>query len=428
MNKAYELIAMMSEEKLMKTREQLVQGGIEDNDFKCLLLDHLVDMNSQLKVIRGDITKVQQSVDECNANTALALEKIKKLEARVEYLENNLATLKSENVTLSSHMKLQQEKCLKLEAQSRRENLVLDGIAESTPDDCLSKVKHIFTNIMKVQNVNEIKIERCHRLGPRLPNMTRPRPVIFKFNWFEDRQRVWASRQKLKGTNYWISEDFPQEIRDRRRVLQPIAKKARDDGMTASLSIDRLLINHKSYTTDNLHTLPANLKPSKVATPDITDTITAFFHPASPLSNFHNAEIEIERRKYAHVEQYYQKEKAVFANDPDTALKIMQTSSPYKCYTLGKGISVDKTKWNENAALQVMKKACMAKFTQHKQLQTFLLGTDERTLVEGNPRDLFWGAGLSVRDPLLKNQTQWKGKNHLRKILMEVRSSLKDCN
>ena len=102
-----------------------------------------MDISSSL---HSNITKVQQSVDECNANTALALEKIKKLEARVEYLENNLATLKSENVTLSSHMKLQQEKCLKLEAQSRRENLVLDGIAESTPDDCLSKVKHIFTN------------------------------------------------------------------------------------------------------------------------------------------------------------------------------------------------------------------------------------------------------------------------------------------
>ena len=129
----------------------------------------------------------------------------------------------------------------------------------------------------------------------------------------------------------------------------------------------------KTYTTDTLNTLTADLNPAMVATPDITASTTAFFHPASPLSNFHRAEIEIDRKKYAHVEQHYQKEKAVSANDPDIALKIMQTSVPFRCYTLGKSTGIDLAKWHENVALQVMKKACLAKFTQHKQLQTFLL-------------------------------------------------------
>ena len=327
---------------------------------------------------------------------------------------------------MNSNLKIVQEKCIRLEAQSRRDNLVLDGITESTPEDCLSKVKHVFMNVMKINDTDKIKIERCHRIGPKQAMHSRPRPVIFKFNCYEDRQRVWSARQRLKGTNYWLSEDFPQEIRDRRRVLQPIAKKARDDGKKASLIVDRLLINGESFTVDNLNNLPADLNPARVATPSIKENITAFFRPASPLSNFHSSEIEIDGRKYAHVEQFYQKEKAVFANDPDAALKIMQTNDPYKCYTIGKGVRVDRAKWHEKAALQVMKKACTAKFSQHKHLHKFLLETREKTLVEGNPRDSFWGAGLSVRDQLLKNTTTWKGKNHLGQILVEVRSSIKD--
>ena len=73
-----------------------------------------------------------------------------------------------------------------------------------------------------------------------------------------------------------------------------------------------------------------------------------------------------------------------------------------------------------------MKKACMAKFEQHKHLQTFLTNTGDKTLVEGNQRDSFWGAGLSVRDPLLKEKTKWKGQNHLGQILMDVRATFKE--
>ena len=66
-----------------------------------------------------------------NTNSTRALEEIRKLESRVESLENKLEASKSENATLTSSIKLLQEKCIRLVAKTRRENLVLDEITEN---------------------------------------------------------------------------------------------------------------------------------------------------------------------------------------------------------------------------------------------------------------------------------------------------------
>ena len=71
--------------------------------------------------------------------------------------------------------------------------------------------------------------------------------------------------------------------------------------------------------------------------------------------------------------------------------------------------------WKE-VRVQVMKKALVAKFTQHDDLRQLLIGTRKRKLVEQSPYDTFWGDG-GPRDG--------SGKNQLGKLLMEVREELK---
>ena len=61
-----------------------------------------------------------------------------------------------------------------------------------------------------------------------------------------------------------------------------------------------------------------------------------------------------------------------------------------------------------------MKKALVAKFTQHDGLRQLLVGTGKRKLVERSPYDTFWGDG-----------GDGSGKNQLGKLLMEVREELK---
>ena len=72
-----------------------------------------------------------------------------------------------------------------------------------------------------------------------------------------------------------------------------------------------------------------------------------------------------------------------------------------------------------------MEQIVSAKFAQNQHLQDILVSTDNRTLVEGNPKDPYWGAGLSIYDEQIWDQTKRPGQNHLGRILMNIRESYK---
>ena len=63
----------------------------------------------------------------------------------------------------------------------------------------------------------------------------------------------------------------------------------------------------------------------------------------------------------------------------------------------------------------IMLKALRAKFTQNDHLKDLLLGTKQRELVEHTSNDTYWGDG-----------GDGSGQNKLGKLLMQVRTELKD--
>ncbi|KAK3720305.1 hypothetical protein QZH41_020386 [Actinostola sp. cb2023] len=94
--------------------------------------------------------------------------------------------------------------------------------------------------------VQEISIERAHRIGKRNPYPShKPRPIIAKFSFFKDQQYVLSKSRSLAGTNYGISEDYPKEIVEIRKSLIPLMKEAKKNGQRAKLVLDKLYIDGK---------------------------------------------------------------------------------------------------------------------------------------------------------------------------------------
>lgn len=122
-----------------------------------------------------------------------------------------------------------------LDGQSRRNNLVFEGIEES-PDEgwaeAEEKVKALLME--KLQLPWDIELERAHRAakwnGFR-PNADKPRPIVAKFLRFKDRSTVLEKAKKLKGTNSFINEDFTKAVRQKRRDLLPALKAACEHGV-----------------------------------------------------------------------------------------------------------------------------------------------------------------------------------------------------
>jgi hypothetical protein len=68
----------------------------------------------------------------------------------------------------------------------------------------------------------------------------------------------------------------------------------------------------------------------------------------------------------------------------------------------------------EAVKVGVMRRAVLAKFTQHEVLRALLLSTGDAKIVERTETDAYWGDGGDGR-----------GKNMLGRLLMEIREQLR---
>lgn len=74
----------------------------------------------------------------------------------------------------------------------------------------------------------------------------------------------------------------------------------------------------------------------------------------------------------------------------------------------------------------IAKRGVKAKFAQNEDIQNVLLSTGNELLVECSPNDKKWGIGIDINDSDRFNVSNWKGKNLLGRILMEVREELRE--
>ena len=71
-----------------------------------------------------------------------------------------------------------------------------------------------------------------------------------------------------------------------------------------------------------------------------------------------------------------------------------------------------------------MRTAVTAKFSQNRDLAECLKKSEKNIIVEANPSDSFWGAGLALEDKNIWKMDLWKGGNKLGMILSELRDHL----
>ena len=138
--------------------------------------------------------------------------------------------------------------------------------------------------------------------------------------------------------------------------------------------------------------------------------ITSFQGEYRWLSNFHRCRIIFEGREYPSSEHAYV---AAKTTEESRRRYISYLSTPGAAKRYGRKFTL-RPDWDD-IKLDVMYQIVKAKFTAHKDLAIKLVGTGDVELVEGNTwGDVFWG------------KCRGHGKNHLGKILMQVREELKD--
>ena len=134
--------------------------------------------------------------------------------------------------------------------------------------------------------------------------------------------------------------------------------------------------------------------------------------PYGYFSNFSLHPIRIKGKYYATVEHFFQSQKF---KGKDWEVKIIKALTPMKAAEMGrtrKKRIVDN--WDRKKD-NIMFEGVLAKFEQNTDLKTLLLNTGDAEIIEHCYEDSYWGDG-----------GDGKGKNKLGKILMKVRTILRN--
>ncbi len=134
--------------------------------------------------------------------------------------------------------------------------------------------------------------------------------------------------------------------------------------------------------------------------------------------------IDIDGTVYNCCEQYMMAKKALLFGDTETLSAIMKTDSAKEQQALGRQVSnFNAITWDKHK-YGIVWFANYLKFSQHDDLATRLLETNNKVLAEASPYDLVWGIGFAAEDANALNIEAWTGKNLLGQVLMSIREAL----
>ncbi|XP_063381273.1 uncharacterized protein LOC134667795 [Cydia fagiglandana] len=186
------------------------------------------ELNEQKTTIRESGKNVTEQVTQ-NINTIID-EKFVKWEEKYDILKEKVDT--------------QEKRLCILEKQARQRNLIFFGIEENNlpyseqENAIISFIEEHF----KIE-LDRKDIQAFRRLGVK---KDRPRPIGVTFSTLGTKINILKNKKMLNNTGYYITEDFPPNILEKRRELQTQLKMENANGNKAFIKYDKLVIVGKS--------------------------------------------------------------------------------------------------------------------------------------------------------------------------------------
>ena len=161
-------------------------------------LEKLDSIETDMKEIKTSLEYAHAEIEDLKKENEILMKanQVKAVE-RIENLERTENTLR--------------EKVIDLQARSMRDNLLFFNMPESNEEDTTEMIHKLLETKMGMEDARtKVKIDRSHRIGRKREENHKPRPIVVKFNYHQDREFVRLNARKLKGTNIGVSEQFPQ--------------------------------------------------------------------------------------------------------------------------------------------------------------------------------------------------------------------------
>ena len=208
------------------------------NDFITILSNQFENkfdkINSEVNNLKSEISELRRiSRDQ---------------DQEISDLKNKLADLEIPLNLAASAQKSHSERLNFLDDQSRRNNLMFEGIDEDnteTVEHATEKIHKLVKDRLGISD--KIEIDRVRRVGKL--NHNKPRTILVNFRNFNDRQNILRNSKKLKNSNIFINEDLCEYSRLKRREQLPKLKEARAAGKIAYFYNNNLIV--RDYVSES---------------------------------------------------------------------------------------------------------------------------------------------------------------------------------
>ncbi|XP_047991457.1 uncharacterized protein LOC125230363 [Leguminivora glycinivorella] len=207
-------------------------------------------MESKMEEIIRRLNTLQMDLESSiKSNTESVTENIQKT------LDEKFHILQEKYDNLKERVDNQENRLYFLEKQSRQRNLVFFGIEdnENSYEELETKIicflKQYFALELSYSDIQSIR-----RVGKRTEKI---RPIIVTFTTLHTKILILKQKKKLADSQYYIKEDYPQQVLKIRKELQVQAQAERDKGNKVIIKYDKLVIlkTNKGSRTNNKRNL-----------------------------------------------------------------------------------------------------------------------------------------------------------------------------
>lgn len=204
------------------------------------------ELNEQKATIVQSAEKVTEQVTQ-NIKSTLD-EKFKSIDEKYENLKEKLET--------------QEKRLYILEKQSKQRNIVIFGLEESEKlyTDLEKNIQSFINKYFSV-GLELRDIQETRRIGKK---GEKPRPISVTFTTLGTKIEIFKKRRVLKDTTYYIKEEFPQQVLEKRRELQEQVNTEREKGNFATIKYDKLIIHNKNTDNPNKKKRALPISPNSI--------------------------------------------------------------------------------------------------------------------------------------------------------------------
>ncbi|KAI8436518.1 hypothetical protein MSG28_010059, partial [Choristoneura fumiferana] len=224
---------------------------VKDIDYNKYLLSIMDEIKHMLLKMQQDMAQQKQDMIDMKEDIKSTIN---------NNINEKFNILDQKNAILEKKLEEQSAKIKSLERHIRYKNLVIFGVEEC--EKSYHELEDMLINIVNTYfklPCDRSHIEAIRRIGQKGEKI---RPVVITFSTVGFKLKVLKNKSCLLNTKYYIKEDYPKDVLNKRKELLAQLQKEKEAGNTAFIKYDKLIVLSNNKNNHNQQMNKRNLSES----------------------------------------------------------------------------------------------------------------------------------------------------------------------